>query len=149
VSWSPQDGDVRHQPSVVNSGSYLIEPHNAIIASGAVGAFFVEQGASVLDTNIAYGILDSAPDPSPWYDTYRIEAILQGVPLRRIQEEVRSRQWGSGTVIKKRGWDKDPEQFRRQLDFVSDGEPGVILVARVGSAHVTILASVEVRRESL
>lgn len=149
VSWSPQEGGDRHQPSIVGSGSYLIEPHNAIIASGTVGAFFVETGASVLDTKIAYGILDSVPAPSPWYDAYRIETILQGVPLRRIQEEVRSRKWGSGTVIKKRGWDKDPEQFRRQLDFVSAGEPGVILVARVGSAHVTILASVEVRRESL
>lgn len=149
VSWSPQRDEVGQQSSVVDSGEYLIEPHNAIIASGAVGAFFVEKGASVFDTKIAYGVLDSVPAPSPWYDAYRIEAILQGVPLRRIQEEVRSRKWGSGTVIKKRGWDKDPEQFRRQLDFVPDGEPGVILIARVGSAHITILATVAERRESL
>jgi hypothetical protein len=137
-SWTPKGPA---QAPVVREGGFLIEPHNAIIASGSVGAFFVEQGAGVLDPRIGYGITDEEPPSSAWYRVYRIEAVEPGTSVRRMQESVRQRGWGAGTVIKKRGWDQDPEQVRRKLTFSEGGQPGVIIVARVGAAHLTIYAT--------
>ncbi|MBU3677974.1 MAG: hypothetical protein FGM32_00010 [Candidatus Kapabacteria bacterium] len=145
-SWTPQ-GTAEAQ--IVRNGGFLIEPHNAVIASGSVGAFFVEKGAGVLDPRIGYGIVDEEPPASLWYRAYRVEAMEPGTSVRRMQDAVRLRGWGSGTVIKKRGWDQDPEQVRRKLTFAEGGQPGVIIVARVGSGHVTIYATAcEVRRGS-
>ncbi|MFM8771680.1 MAG: hypothetical protein ACKOE4_06630 [Candidatus Kapaibacterium sp.] len=140
-AWSPADGELSAQPPVVSTGAYLIEPHNAIIASGAVSAYFSEQGAGVLDPRIGYGICDTPPDPSPWCSVYAIESITPGVSVRRMQEEVVRLGWGSGTVIKKRGWDKDPEAVRGQLRFVDGGPEGAIIIARVGDSHLTIFAT--------
>lgn len=149
ATWTPSQDLARATPPVVSTGAFLIEPHNAIIASGAVSAFFAEQGAGVLDPRIGYGILDREPEHSPLFETYRIDAIVQGVSVRRMQEEIRRRAWGSTTVIKKRGWDRDPESVRGQLQFVEGGQGGVILVARVADAHVTVYATFSARPESL
>jgi hypothetical protein len=141
VSWAPSPEYRTAKPPVVSYGAYLIEPHNAIIASGAVSAFFAEHGAGVLDPRIGYGILDTEPESSPLLEAYRVDSIVQGVSVRRMQEEIRQRGWSSATVIKKRGWDRDPESVRGQLQFADGGDSGVILVARVGDAHVTIYAT--------
>jgi len=145
ASWTPAKECRSAKPPVVTAGTYLLEPHNAVIASGAVSAFFAEQGAGVLDPRIGYGILDREPEHSPLFETYRIDAIVQGVSVRRMQEEIRRRGWGSTTVIKKRGWDRDPESVRGQLQFVEGGQGGVILVARVADAHVTVYATFSAR----
>lgn len=145
ATWTPSQNLARAASHVVSTGAFLIEPHNAIIASGAVGAFFAEQGAGVLDPRIGYGILDREPEHSPLFETYRIDAIVQGVSVRRMQEEIRRRAWGSSTVIKKRGWDRDPESVRGRLQFVEGGQGGVILVARVADAHVTVYATFSAR----
>ncbi|MBU3700214.1 MAG: hypothetical protein FGM33_09465 [Candidatus Kapabacteria bacterium] len=145
-SWTPQGPA---QAPIVREGGFLIEPHNAVIASGSVGAFFVEKGAGVLDPRIGYGVVDKEPPSSAWYRAYRIEAIETGTSIRRMQDAVRQRGWGNGTIIKKRGWDQDPEQVRRRLSFTDGGLPGVIIVARVGTGHVTVYATTcEARRES-
>ncbi len=128
-------------PFVVPSAEYLIEPHNAIIASGRVGAFFAEIGAAVFDPHIAYGAMNEEPPPSPWYERYRVLKIDQGVSVRRIQESIRELGWGSTTIFKKRGWDNDPEDLRRALSFASGGPPGVVIVMRVGSGHQTVYAT--------
>ncbi|MBL0323170.1 MAG: hypothetical protein IPP80_12510 [Ignavibacteria bacterium] len=91
-------------PFVVPTAEYLIEPHNAIIASGRVGDFFAEIGAAVFDPHIAYGAMNVEPPPSPWYERYRVLKIDQGVSVRRIQESIRELGWGSTTIFKKRGW---------------------------------------------
>ncbi len=146
--WTPPEASRSAQPPVVTSGAYLIEPHNAIIASGAVSAYFVEQGAGVLDPRIGYGICDEVPDATPWHVAYSIVSIHRGVSVRRMQQEISRREWGSGTVIKKRGWDRDPEAVRRQLRFVGGGESGVIVVTRVADNHVTVFATSSARRGS-
>ena len=148
TTWTPSEASRSAQPPVAGSGAYLIEPHNAVIASGAASAYFVEQGAGVLDPKIGYGILEHMPAASPLHAAYCIETITSGVSPRRMQEEVRRRGWGGGTVIKKRGWDKDPEAVRRSLNFEPGGPSGVIIVARVGTTHVTIYATSVERPES-
>lgn len=149
AAWTPKATSLAARPPVVQSGRYLIEPHNAIIASGSVSSYFVEQGAGVLDPRIGYGICDVLPAATPWHAAYSIVSIQRGVSVRRMQQEISQRAWGSGTVIKKRGWDRDPEAVRRQLRFVDGGENGFIVVTRVANNHVTIFATSSERPGSL
>ena len=127
-------------PFVVPNAQYLIEPHNAIIASGNVGAFFAEIGAGVFDSKIAYGALNEEPPTSQWYERYKVLRIEKGISVRRIQESIRELGWGPTTIFKKRGWENDPEDLRRALSFASGGPPGVVIVMRVGDGHQTVFA---------
>ena len=116
----------------------LVEPHNALIASGLLTQFFEEHQMRTLDPRIGYGIADHEPPASPWYTSYRILHMEDGASERRMQERIYEYGWGTDTIIKKRGWDKDPEVVRSRLTFVEGGQPGVIIVARVGEGHVTV-----------
>ena len=120
---------------------FIIEPHNALIASGMLTQFFEEHNISTLDPRIGYGTTEHEPPASPWYAAYKILHMEDGASERRMQERIYELGWGPDTVIKKRGWDKDPEVVRSRLTFVEGGHPGVIIVARVGDGHVTILAT--------
>ena len=116
----------------------LVEPHNALIASGLLTQFFEEHQMRPLDPRIGYGIADHEPPASPWYTSYKILHMEDGASERRMQERIYEYGWGTDTIIKKRGWDKDPEVVRSRLTFVEGGQPGVIIVARVGEGHVTV-----------
>jgi hypothetical protein len=128
-------------PLVVPQAAWVIEPHNALIASGGVGTFLAEIGAGVFDPHIAYGALNAEPPASPWYDVYRVVRIDRGISVRRIQESIREFGWGPATIFKKRGWDRDPEDLRRALDFPGATAGGVVIVMRVGQAHQTVYAT--------
>ncbi len=117
---------------------FIIEPHNALIASGLLTQFFNEHNISTLDPRIGYGTTEHEPPASPWYTVYKIVHMEDGASERRMQEGIYELGWGPDTVIKKRGWDKDPEVVRSRLTFVEGGHPGVIIVARVGDGHVTL-----------
>jgi hypothetical protein len=117
---------------------FIIEPHNALIASGLLTQFFEEHNISTLDPRIGYGTTEHEPPASPWYTVYKIVHMEDGASERRMQERIYELGWGPDTVIKKRGWDKDPEVVRSRLTFVEGGHPGVIIVARVGDGHVTL-----------
>lgn len=127
-------------PIVVPQAAILIEPHNAIVASGGVGTFFAEIGAGVFDPHIAYGAMNAEPPASPWYDVYIVVKIDRGVSVRRIQESIREFGWGPTTIFKKRGWERDPEDLRRSLRFHGTTSGGVVLVMRVGDGHQTVYA---------
>ncbi|MBC8124415.1 MAG: hypothetical protein H7X70_01655 [Candidatus Kapabacteria bacterium] len=127
-------------PLTLPNADYVIEPHNALIASGNVGAFFAEIGAGVFDPKIAYGALNEEPPPSPWYERYKVLRIYKGISVRRIQESIRELGWGPTTIFKKRGWENDPEDLRRALSFASEGPPGVVIIMRVGDGHQSVFA---------
>lgn len=116
----------------------LVEPHNALIASGLLTQFFEEHQMRPLDPRIGYGIADHEPPASPWYTSYKILHMEDGASERRMQERIYEYGWGADTIIKKRGWAKDPEVVRSRLTFVEGGQPGVIIVARVGEGHMTV-----------
>jgi hypothetical protein len=109
-----------------------------LIASGLLTQFFEEHNISTLDPRIGYGTTEHEPPASPWYTVYKIVHMEDGASERRMQEGIYELGWGPDTVIKKRGWDKDPEVVRSRLTFVEGGHPGVIIVARVGDGHVTL-----------
>jgi hypothetical protein len=117
---------------------FIIEPHNALIASGMLTQFFEEHNISTLDPRIGYGTTEHEPPASIWYTAYKIVHMEDGASERRMQERIYELGWGPDTVIKKRGWDKDPEVVRSRLTFVEGGHPGVIIIARVGDGHVTM-----------
>ncbi len=128
-------------------GRFIIEPHNALIASGMLTQFFLEHNISNLDPRIGYGTTEHEPPASSWYTAYKIVHMEDGASERRMQERIYELGWGPDTVIKKRGWDKDPEVVRSRLTFVEGGHPGVIIIARVGDGHVTMWTERAASRE--
>jgi hypothetical protein len=125
---------------VLHNVSYLIEPHNVVIASGLVREVFAIAGVHPLDPNIAYGVGGEEPPPSAWYERFRVLAVDRGVTERRIRERVVALGFNGHTEIKKRGWNGDPEVLRTKIAFPKSGSPGVIMITRRGSGHVTIYA---------
>ncbi len=121
-------------------GDVIVEPHNAIIASGHVGAWFAEAGFDVIDVRIGYGIATADPGPSPWYQRWVICEVESGIDRKRIQHTIGRLGWGSETVIKKRGVDIDPMELHRRLRFSQGGPAGAVLLARTDAGRCTIYA---------
>jgi hypothetical protein len=121
------------------AGAYLVEPHRCIIRTGALDEFFAEQGITIPDSHIAYGIARDEPNQSMWYDVFR---ILEAFPFHfvRLKERIAMRQWGNGTEIKKRGFPESPDELRRKLKLPSRKESGVLVLTRFGAQHVVMLA---------
>lgn len=139
TSWAPPTDAQTPNRMEVQEGMILVEPHAALIASGVLGAFYAENGISVIDEHIAYGVHHDR-DESPWFDRYHVVRVDAGANPRRMQEHIRELGWNRDTVIKKRGWDRDPEVVRSHLEFCESEESGVIIVTRVGAGHVTVYA---------
>lgn len=137
VTWALRVGAGMPYVGVATEGMTLVEPHAALIASGALGAFYAETNIGVMDEHIAYGVTAHA-DASPWYDRYHVVRVDAGANPRRMQEHVLELGWNRDTVIKKRGWGRDPEVVRSHLTFADTDTAGVIIVARVGKGHVTV-----------
>lgn len=140
TTWSP-NGTAEPRPETIPMpGAVLVEPHAAVIASGAVDAYFASIGASVIDRRIAYGLCDLDPGPSPLHRRFRIVDVERGIDAKRMQRMVRTRRWGAGTEIKKRGVDIDPMSHHRALEFVDGGPSGVIVLTRGVDERWTIYA---------
>lgn len=138
VQWNivPGVADVR----TVRAGSVLVEPHAAIIASGALGGFYAQKGIGVGDVRIAYGIAEVDPGPSPWYQRFLVEDVHSGIDERHIRHIIRERKWGPGTEFKKRGVDLDPMELHQRMDFSAGGHRGVVFCTRFGTSRLTIYA---------
>lgn len=139
--WAPTD-----QTAVIadeiSEGEILVEPHPALIASGAVGAFFREHRLHPIHEKIAYAIgprgttdLDAL---SNWAHAFEIVRTDRGVSEKRIQENLRDLGWGNRTEFKKRGWNGEPEELRRTITFAESDEYGVVIIARTEYGHVTL-----------
>jgi hypothetical protein len=139
TSWTPTTDMLTPNRMDVQEGMILVEPHAALIASGVLGAFYAENGISVIDELIAYGVHRDR-DASPWFDRFHVVRVDAGANPRRMQEHIRELGWNRETVIKKRGWDRDPEVVRSHLEFCESDVSGVIIVTRVGKGHVTVYA---------
>jgi hypothetical protein len=123
--------------STGRDGDYLIEPHNAIVRSGAVSEYLAEFGATPVDPHIAYGLSGVPPVSSRWHRSFRVE---ERIPwnLRAVQQAIRRHQFGSGTEIKKRGFPLLPEELRAKLRFEGD-KSGVLICTRIGEKHVVFV----------
>ncbi|MCU0330414.1 MAG: hypothetical protein MUC47_05480 [Candidatus Kapabacteria bacterium] len=139
VEWSIEQGKAEIRE--VQVGDVLVEPHAALIASGALGGFYAQRGIAVGDGRIAYGISRDDPGPSPWYHRFRVEDVQQGIDERHVRQVLRERQWGPGTEFKKRGVDLDPMELHRRMEFTDGGRRGVVFCTRFGTSRLTIYAT--------
>ncbi|MFZ1729905.1 MAG: class I SAM-dependent methyltransferase [Bacteroidota bacterium] len=134
--WVP--GQPEPGPVAVGHPSWLIEPHGAIIRTGAVAAYCREQGCEPLDPMIAYGWTDTEPPRSRWHQRFRILRI-ENFNRKGLQRAVSEFGFGSCTEIKKRGFPDTPEEIRARLRFAGSMD-GVIIITRRGEGHLMIFA---------
>jgi hypothetical protein len=134
--WIPSDR--RPGPVVVENPAWLIEPHGAIIRTGAVADYCREQGCEPVDPMIAYGWSDTEQPRSIWHQSFRILRV-ENFNRKGLQRAVNEFGFGTGTEIKKRGFPDTPEEIRARLRF-SGGRNGVIILTRRGGGHITIFA---------
>lgn len=117
---------------------YLIEPHNAIIRSGAVHQYFAELQARPIDPRIAYGLSSSCPSPSKWHQAFEI-IEMHPFNKRLLQRKLDTLGFGPMTEIKKRGFPKLPEEIRNEFRF-EGSNPGVLILTRRDDEHLMVFA---------
>lgn len=145
VSWSPsKPGEPSLFPPDELPGNYLIEPHDALIASGQLSNFFYEGNFSVVDRRVAYAVSLTSPISSPWYRTFE---ILEAFPfsLPTIKNSVTALGWNRLTEIKKRAFAETPETILAKLSLPDPSADypncGVIFMTRFGDAPWAMIAS--------
>ncbi len=135
----PEPGLPTERPPEV--GDIIVEPHAALIASGDVGSWFVEQGLDVIDRRIAYGLGRMHVPISPWMQSFVVIDVEEGIDVKRMRRKVRELDWNGGTEIKKRGVSMDPMEVHHALGFPSSSSSaGVIVMTRADSVRYTLYA---------
>lgn len=117
----------------------LVEPHPALIRSGALGTFFYEHGISVFDNRIGYGISEHEIMPSPWYERFTILDMMI-YHEKTMQKKIREYQWSHLTEIKKRGFFTEPDILRKKFTWTKGKEKGVIITTRYADTYIVFFA---------
>jgi hypothetical protein len=122
-------------------GAYVLEPDDAVIRAGLVGALVASTGGWLLDPRLAYVSCDSEPDGVARL-TSRAYRVLEVGPadVRNLRATV-TRLGAGDVVIKQRGMRVDPVQLRRALRLTGDGPRLTVLLARIDSGAVAMVAS--------
>ena len=136
LRWTP--GETLSRISVTHP-RYLIEPHAAIIRTGAVAQYLREHRAEPLDPQIAYGLSEVEPSDSPWHQRFRLLRV-EPFNRKRLRSIARELDFSPRTEIKKGGFPDTPEQIRSTLKLQGSTH-GVIFIARQGARHVMAFAS--------
>ncbi|MBE0643684.1 MAG: RsmD family RNA methyltransferase [Bacteroidetes bacterium] len=133
--WTP--GESR-EAIVVRNPAWLIEPHAAIIRTGAVAQYCREHHCEPIDPMIAYGWSESEPQVSPWHRRFRILRV-EKYHRKNLQRGVDEFGFGARTEIKKRGFPETPDEVRKKLRFRGERK-GLIFLTRQGDGHLMIFA---------
>jgi len=144
ISWRLDSTTSDTQSSIIQPVDVrtLVEPHSAMIRSGALAQFFVQHSIQLLDPHIAYGASPSQLPNSPWWSAF---TVLESFPYTQaaLKRKVSELRWNSRTEIKKRGFPKEPDEVRRELDLAPpaiSSEFGVIVLTRIGRENYVFLA---------
>ncbi len=117
-------------------GAFVHEPDGAVIRARLIGDVARSLSAGMLDERIAYLTSDAALT-SPFVSSFRVRETLPA-DVKALSKALRAR--GIGRLeIKKRGVDVDPAALRTKLKLSGD-EAATLLLTRIGSARVAILA---------
>ncbi|WP_420174613.1 THUMP-like domain-containing protein [Luteococcus sp. OSA5] len=103
-------------------GSYLLEPHGAVIRAGALDR--IDASAWLLDEHVAYLCTDE-PINSPFATCFEVLEDLDFNP-KTLKAWVRERRIGT-LEIKKRALDVEPAQLRRKLQPKGPNSATVVL----------------------
>ena len=131
-------------------GAVVVEPDDALIRAGLVGAVVAAlPGGRLLDRRLAYVSAD-ALTPGGWHASTadveaaspalgRAYAVVDAVPLGALKSAVR--RLGAGdVVVKQRGLGLDPVAVRRGLRLRGGGPTYTVLLARLDTGAVAIIA---------
>lgn len=98
-------------------GSYLIEPHAAVIAAGLVGAFASQSNLHLLDRRVGY-LTSDEPRRIAWAGCFE---VILAIPFdeRNLRAELKARNLAP-KEIKKRYVQTDPQQLAKRLGNTGD-----------------------------
>lgn len=99
-------------------GAVLLEPHAALVASGAWPAFLASSGLLLLE-RAQLGYCKITPQKSSWYNCFRIIEVC-AFRTQEVNKTLAKLAWGSASSIKKAGVPESAEQLRTGLKFVND-----------------------------
>ena len=124
-------------------GRWLVEPDDAVIRAGLVGAVAASVDGRLLDEHIAYVVADGEP-MTPFGTTYEVHDEIP-FALKRMRSVLRARGFGD-VIVKKRGVAVVPEELRRRLALGGDGPMATVLLTRTAAGPLALLVSRSDRR---
>ncbi len=112
VGWAPAGATPARRTDTIEG--WIVEAHGAINRSQHLHDFFSQHNIQVLDSDIAYGITNAQPAPSPHMSSFR---ILESFPynLKKLRESLGARGWTNRSEFKKRNFPGDLEEIRSAL----------------------------------
>jgi hypothetical protein len=123
-------------------GRYLVEPDDAVIRAGLVGAIVAETGGRLLDPRLAYVTFDERPGlagQTVGPGVFRVLDVGNAdvSRLRAVLHEL-----GAGdVVVKTRGIRADPIALRRSMRLRGGGPTLVVLLARVDAGALAVVGT--------
>lgn len=141
-SWHPKSSAEIAGMVPLKCGSFLIEPHPALVRTHALEHFFYEHGMSLLDPQLAYGLIEKKPAQSPWFRDFQIVEFFK-FNQKSLKERLMALGWDRRTQIKKRGLDDDPDDLHRSLRLPpadKDSPWGYVILCRIDQIPTAILA---------
>lgn len=114
-------------PEVSKVEKYIHEPDSALIRSGLMGEFAIENNLKLIDKKIAY-LTSAELITSPWLKTFEIEQQFP-LDIKILGKELAKRDIGI-LEIKKRGVDITPEELRKKLKLKGKGAASLIITKR-------------------
>lgn len=137
ASLTDADDPYRGAPRpLVDLGSHLYEPDDAVIRAGLVTAVAAGVEGGLLDEHIAWVSSDQV-FRTPFARTYR---VVEEVPYREKGLRAALRARGIGVLtIKTRGVDVVPEQLRRRLSLKGDNSATLVLTRIAGSGRALLV----------
>jgi hypothetical protein len=128
---------------VCEPGKYILEPHAALIRSGHLGRFFNQQGISLIDEDLAWGISGAAHTAISWLRSFEVQEVGSYSP-KRLARRMKELGWNSRTEIKKRAIDEDPDEVRKRLKLPAPSPSishyGVVLLCKIRGVATYMLA---------
>jgi SAM-dependent methyltransferase len=125
------DLDDEQAPPVGPVGTWLLEPDDAVIRSGLVGAFAASVGGRLLDPRVAYVTTDTdARPPTAFGAAFRVRHALP-YDLRTLRSRLVEDGVGH-VVVKRRAISADPDDVRRRLALPKARGSAVVLLTRIG-----------------
>lgn len=126
-------------------GKYLLNPHPALVPSGALNELFSNLGASLIDSSIAYGICQRPPPLAKLLEPIKI-IVAMPLRVRAVRAKLKELGWGVNARLLKRGFPEDPESMRGALGLdrpgSNDSPLAVVVFTKVGMKRIVILGTV-------
>jgi SAM-dependent methyltransferase len=114
MSWAPGDITSPIPPSPTEISGYISEAHALINRSQYLASFFGERGIVPIAPDVAYGISQDAPSPTPLLQSFR---IIDAFPctVARLRQALQNLKWTNRTELKKRNCSLELDAVRASL----------------------------------